>query len=332
MKKLVALLLALTMVFAMFSVASAGEAGTIQPVETLNIDMTGADVGGVAQTYGEAVCECIRRSFPGSNTNYLTGSVNANVQMIGRELAVMSFCEANVLGLARAGQPPFDQPYENICVLGYMFTMRFTMVANASLGVSTLDELCEKVKNGEKIRIGFQPENSPADLFATACLEYYGVSKDDLAEVVYGTTGTGVGLMQEGKLDAYCTLGNLPVARFVELGGTTDIVVVGLKDDVVKDLEPVMLMPVSTIPDGTYDFQDGDVPTAEVRAYLYTNTSLSNEEAYSLCKALYENLEYYNSATGQDVTAEQLAGYAAESGIPLHPGAEAFYKEVGLIQ
>lgn len=311
------------------------EPGSITPLETIDADVLGLDVGGVSQTYGEAICECIRRSFPGSNSNYQTGSMFADIRMVAAGLGQMSYTESASLFLAMNGEDPFTEPLDNIRSLGYMMEMYYTFVADAALGVTTIDEVCEKINDGEKITYGLQPLNSTMEMIGTAIMNEYGITeetqKDAGTPITYCTTGNGVSLMQDGNIQVYSTLSNLPTARFVELGGTKDITLLGLSDDLREYLINRFGLVDTVIPKDTYSFQTEDVPTVKCRTYLYTNAEMSNEMAYSICKALYDNLEYYNSATGQEITAEEVATYAKESGIPLHPGAEAFYREMGLL-
>jgi len=315
--------------------SEAPEAASITPLETVDADVLGYDVGGVSQTYGEAICECLRRSFPGSNTNYQTGSMFANIRMVGAGLGQMSYTESAALFQAINGEDPFPEPLESIRSLGYMMEMYYTIVADSALDVTTIDEVCDLINGGQKVTYGLQPLNSSIEMIGSAMMDYYGVNEQTQeaagTPITYCTTGNGVSLMQDGNIQVYSTLSNLPTARFVELGGTKDITLLGLSDELINYMEDRYGLFETVIPKGTYSFQTEDVPTVKCRTYLYTNAEMSNEMAYSICKALHDNLEYYNSATGQNITAEELATYAQNSGIPLHPGAEAFYREMGLL-
>jgi TRAP transporter TAXI family solute receptor len=86
-----------------------------------------------------------------------------------------------------------------------------------------------------------------------------------------------------------------------------------------------------TIPAGTYEGQDKDVQTAAVGNMLITTSEVSDELAYQMTKALFENLD------------RLVAAHAAAKGIkledalkgmpvPLHPGAERYYREKGILK
>ncbi len=87
----------------------------------------------------------------------------------------------------------------------------------------------------------------------------------------------------------------------------------------------------SVIPAGTYQGQDEDVPTAAIGNILVTHEGVSEETAYQMTKLLFENLDRMvaSHSAAKDITLE---GAITGLPIPLHPGAERYYRERGLIQ
>ena len=85
------------------------------------------------------------------------------------------------------------------------------------------------------------------------------------------------------------------------------------------------------IPAGTYTGQDADVPTAAVGNILVTSEAVSEETAYQMTKLIFANLDRLKAAHS---AASAIALENAVDGlpIPLHPGAERYYREVGLIK
>lgn len=85
-----------------------------------------------------------------------------------------------------------------------------------------------------------------------------------------------------------------------------------------------------TIPGGTYKGQANDVTTATITNVLVSQTSVSDAVAYQMTKLLFENLDRLADAhpAAKDIRLER-----ATSGlpIPLHPGAERFYREVDVL-
>nr|MDQ2703812.1 TAXI family TRAP transporter solute-binding subunit [Pseudomonadota bacterium] len=87
----------------------------------------------------------------------------------------------------------------------------------------------------------------------------------------------------------------------------------------------------ATIPAGTYDGQTEDVSTAAVGNMLVTHSDVSDETAYQMTKQLFENLDRMVAA---HAAAQAIKPEAATEGmpVPLHPGAERYYKEKGIIK
>jgi len=84
------------------------------------------------------------------------------------------------------------------------------------------------------------------------------------------------------------------------------------------------------IPANTYDGQTTDVPTAAISNILVTHEGVSDEVAYQMTKLMFENLDRLGNAhaAAKDITLE---GAVKNLPIPLHPGAERYYKEVGAL-
>ena len=86
-----------------------------------------------------------------------------------------------------------------------------------------------------------------------------------------------------------------------------------------------------TIPAGTYDGQAEDVKTAAVGNFLITHEGVSDETAYQMTKQLFENLDKLTAAHAA-AKAIKLEGALTGMPVPLHPGAERYYKEKGLMK
>jgi len=86
-----------------------------------------------------------------------------------------------------------------------------------------------------------------------------------------------------------------------------------------------------TIPAGTYEGQSADVATAAVGNFLVTHDGVSDETVYQMTKLLFDNLDKLAAA---HAAAKAIDSAKALDGmpIPLHPGAERYYKEKGLVK
>ena len=85
------------------------------------------------------------------------------------------------------------------------------------------------------------------------------------------------------------------------------------------------------IPAGTYEGQTADVQTAAIPNFLVSHSGVSDDLAYQMTKALYDNLDTMYAAHN---AAKAIKRENAIKGmpVPLHPGAARYYKEVGLMK
>ncbi|MEM7022826.1 MAG: TAXI family TRAP transporter solute-binding subunit, partial [Pseudomonadota bacterium] len=87
----------------------------------------------------------------------------------------------------------------------------------------------------------------------------------------------------------------------------------------------------ATIPGGLYYGADEETPTFGVRATLVTMADTPDDTVYLVVKSVFENFEEFKSlhpALGH-LDRKEMASAALSA--PLHPGAERYYREAGLM-
>ena len=137
-----------------------------------------------------------------------------------------------------------------------------------------------------------------------------------------------VELIKNRQLDGTLQSAGLGVSSIKDLSTSVDVQMVAVPEDVVKALGAPYI--AATIPAGTYKGQDTDVQTVAVVNFLVTHADVSDELAYQMTKQLFENLPELEAAHN---AAKQIKLENALSGmpLPLHPGAERYYKEKGMM-
>jgi TRAP transporter TAXI family solute receptor len=152
----------------------------------------------------------------------------------------------------------------------------------------------------------------------------------DFSKVEYLPFGESVELMKNRQLDVTLQSAGLGVSSLRDLATSVDIVVVAIPADVIKKTnDPAYL--ASVIPANTYRGQTADVPTAAVQNYLVTHDGVSNDTVYGMTKALWTGLDQLVAAHSA-AKAINLKSALEGMPVPLHPGAEKYYKEVGAIK
>jgi len=222
-------------------------------------------------------------------------------------------------GDAEAG---FKAPLKRLRGIAAIYPNYIQLVATRESGVKTISDL-----KGHSLSVG--AARSGTELNTRAILKAAGLTYQDLSKVEYLPFAESVELMKNRQLDATLQSAGLGVASIRDLATNNDITVVAVQAALVLKIGAPYIP--ATIPANTYRGQSGDVPTAAVGNFLVTHDRVSNDLAYQMTKSMYQNLPTMvaSHSAARDIKVENaLIGMA----IPLHPGAERFYKEIGLLK
>jgi TRAP transporter TAXI family solute receptor len=217
----------------------------------------------------------------------------------------------------------FRTPLDKLRGVAAIYPSYIQIVVRADSGIKTLADL-----RGKRISVG--PRKSPIELNARTIFAAAGLSYSDLAKTEYLPLGESIELIKEGQIDGMLQSAALGTSTLRDLAKLQDIVVVPIPAEVIhKAADPAYIPAV--IPANTYRGQATDVPTAAVQNYLVTNADVSAEVVYGMTSALWTGLDLLVAAHPE---AKAIDFNRALDGmpVPLHPGAEKYYKEMGLIR
>jgi TRAP transporter TAXI family solute receptor len=201
-----------------------------------------------------------------------------------------------------------------------IYPSHIQLVAAKESGIKTVTDL-----KGKSLSVG--APKSGTELNTRAILKAAGMRYADLGKVEYLPFAESVDLMKNRQLAATLQTAGLGVASLRDLSNSVDVTVVSVPKAIVDKMGPPFTS--VKIPANTYKGQDKDVETAGVPNYLVTHAGVSDELAYQMTRLVFESLPELAAAhaAGKEIKLENaLAGVP----IPLHPGAERYYKEKGL--
>lgn len=152
-------------------------------------------------------------------------------------------------------------------------------------------------------------------------LKLFGLEgKVNLAEV---ELSNAVPALKNGQIDGFVTAGSWPAPNVIEAAASTDVTVLSLNDDQIKQSKRAKLV----IPAGTYAGQVSDVPTTSLPVVAFTTTSMSDDAAYALTKTFWEQkASMGEGAPWWNGVDKGLMGAITGK---IHPGAVRFYEEAG---
>ena len=216
----------------------------------------------------------------------------------------------------------FKTPLKKIRAIAGTYPNYIQIVANAESGIKTLEDL-----KGKRISVG--APKSGTELNARAIFEAAGLSYQDMGKVEFLPYAESVELIKNRQLDATLQSSGLGMAAIRDLASTMKISFVAIPAEVTAKIDNAAYE-AATIPAGTYDGQDADVPTVAINNILVTHEGVSDEVAYQMTKLMFDNLDRLGTAhsAAKDIKLESATKNLP---IPLHPGAERFYKEAGAL-
>lgn len=281
---------------------------------------------GVYYPLGVAFANIIGKALPGSKTSaQATKASVENLNLLQAGRGEVAFTLGDSLSDAWKGneEAGFKTPLKKLRGIAAIYPNYIQIVARADSGIRTLADL-----KGKKISVG--APKSGTELNARAILAAAGLTYKDFSRVEYLSFGESVELMKNRQLDVTLQSAGLGVASLKDLATSMDIVVVAIPPDILKKVnDPAYI--AATIPANTYNGQTAAVPSVAVQNYLATREDLSADTVYAITKALWTNLDELVNA---HVAAKAIKLQNALEGmpVPLHPGAEKYYREVGLIK
>jgi len=343
------LLIALFFVVAMVLVACGGgaeDAGTDTGAETED-DGTGTEsenggeseeasdserpeflsmlTGGTSGTYyplgGEMAT--IISNETGIQTDAVSSNASAdNIVALQEEEAEIAFVQTDVIANAVEGTNAFEgNQVDNVLALGSLYPETVQIVTTPDSGIESVEDL-----EGKTVSVG--APGSGTYVNAEQILEVHGLTMDDIdrQNLDFGESTSGI---QDGNIDAAFLTAGTPTGAVEGLGATVDVSVVPIEQEKVEEMvEAYPYYAEDTIEAGTYGLEE-DVTTVAVLAMVAVTDSLSDDVVYDITKAIYENADSISHAKAEFISTEAaLDGI----GVDVHPGAERFYEEAGVLE
>ncbi|MFN7051501.1 MAG: TAXI family TRAP transporter solute-binding subunit, partial [Gemmobacter sp.] len=244
-----------------------------------------------------------------------------NLNLIEQGKGEIAFTLGDALALAWEGnaEAGFKAPLAKLRIVAAIYPNYVQIATLQEAGITTITDM-----KGKTLSVG--AAKSGTELNARVILEAAGLSYDDLAKVEYLPFAESVELMKNRQLEATLQSSGLGNAAIKDLASSQAISIVSIPAEMVVAMgSPYM---PATIPAGTYQGQEADVPTVAVGNYLVTSADVSEEVVYQMTKLIFENLDALKAAhsVGAGISLDEAA---KNPPIPLHPGAERFYREQG---
>lgn len=290
------------------------------------INVLTGGTSGVYYPLGVALSKIWETAVPDARTSVQSTKAsveNLNLLQAGRGEAAFSLGDSVSQAWAGNEEAGFKKKLDKLRGISAMYPNYIQIVANADAGIKTLADL-----KGKRVSVG--APKSGTELNARAVFGAAGLSYDDFSKVEYLPFGESVELMKNRQIDATLQSAGLGVASIRDLSTSIDIVVVEVPEEVVEKIGDAAYQS-AVIPAGTYEGQAADVKTVAISNYLITHEGVSEEVVYAMTKSLFENLDQLVAAHAA-AKGIKLENATKGMAVPLHPGAEKYYREAGIVQ
>ncbi len=320
MKKLLAIMLVLALVLAGCA-SSGGEAAG----DSVNISFGTGGTSGTYYTFGGVLAGVLGNAVDGVNISVQsTGASKANIQLIADGEAQMALVQNDTMDYAYKGTDLFadEGAVKGFMTMGGIYAEVCQIVTSDK--ITSIEEL-----KGKVVSVG--DAGSGTEFNARQMLEAYGITFDDIKVANLGF-GESANAFKDGKIDAFFVTAGAPTTALVDLATTNTINILEIDDEHAKMLmDKYPFYTQYVVPSGSYNGVDGDKKTVAVKATLIVSEKLPEDVVYNLTKAMFENKAEIAASHAKGESLDPK--YAVEGmSVPFHPGAEKYYKEVGVIQ
>ena len=344
MKRILALTLAVIMLLPLVGCGNTDQpddpsVNTEQQTSGVSDSWMGADLNGVAGAVGggwystfAAFTELVMEKEPMISFKVSPGSGIGNSATIGEGTFDMGWVYPPMAQLAYEGQTPYAEKYENIRMVATGLSPQvIEVVARASVDVDSIDDIF-KDHVGIRWLTPNKGSTTPA-LFFDIMLQYYNTTESDIKSWGGSTTYTPYSdwaqFVQDGHADIMFNQGSMPFSTTQEIAANTSLKLLSLPEGLRNYMVEKYALQEYTIAGGTYDFEDQDINTLQMCSGLGCNAELDDDTVYRILEIIEANLDEFKSISASFSNFDLATAWQNTGSVPLHPGAERFYREHG---
>lgn len=286
--------------------------------------------GGVTGVYFKVAlhaCNLVNRVSDGTYNCIGRPSLGSvfNINAASRGLLDFGVAQSDTNFQAAMGEGEWDgAPVENLRSVFSVHTETVLLVTRAESGITKVADL-----RGRQVNLGVP--GSGARVNAEQVLSLYGIDVENDIRAQGLQQNEANQALIEGKVDAFFfTVGN-PAIGIEDIANTIPIRIVPIDSpDVVAFVAERPYYVMTEVPAGVYAGVDRPVPTYGTKATIVTRAELADEIVHGFVAAVFDNLDDFRAAYpvfGTLDAPSMLEGLTA----PLHPGAERYFADHGLM-
>lgn len=259
-------------------------------------------------------------------TNQVGGGSAYCARVLGNKEAEFAMVGNDVAYYAKNGEDVFEgEAVEDLVCIGALYAEGFHTIVKKDSGISAIEDIAAQKKS---VTVG--PPGSGTLTNSQRVLDAYGLTLEQVKAKELDFTESAEAI-RDGHVDAAFYMTGVPYGPVTDISITQPINVLGLnKEAIGKLMEKYPFLVEISYPENTYEGTEG-FDTVAVRMLITTTADVDEEVVYDLTRILVENLDQIAAthSCGATISKETLLDRLS---IPLHPGAERYYKEIGMLK
>ena len=300
-------------------------AGSVFAAENLNI--ASGKAGGTWYPMGGAIADIIQNNVDGYNMSVMQGTGDANIIGVDKKMYALGISFSFANADAALGKAQFKSPMTNISGLAALYPAPLQIVVRGDSDIKTIEDL-----KGKRIAPGLK--GTSGEVLVRNILKVHGLGYKDMAKIEHLAYADAAMLMKDGHIDAFMPFTTVPAPVIqdtaVSLGSGVRILSLAQeKFDALKKInDGYSALPV---PAGQYKGQETQSLCVGSNNVVICQKSLPEKLVYDMTRALVENREKFTKI--HKVVQSWTPEYAVKDiGVPLHPGAQKYYREIGILK
>jgi uncharacterized protein len=308
-----------------FKIASGSLGGTYYPIASSLAKV-------ISNPPGSKSCEAGGNcGMPGvTATAQSSGGSVANVDALLAGKFPSAIAQSDVTYWAYTATGPFRtrKPNPNLCVISGLYPEDIHLVASKKSNIRSLPDIAGK-------RVAMGERNSGALLGAQLLVRAYGLEEGKSFTPSFVNFEGARNAMVAGEIDAFITVSGHPNKAIAEMIAGQGAHLVALTGDGAKRLaDGSPFYTASSIPNGAYPGQSGDIATVAVSALWIARADLDQEFIYNLTKTFWGNKHARSILDAGHPKGKAITLATSFDGvpIPLCVGTQRYYKEIGRLK
>lgn len=308
---------------------------TASLAEAQTLTWTAGGVGGGWYTIAGGISNIINEKSGGIMVKVIPGGGTVNPSLVNKGDCELGWGLPFMNAAAWNGEDPYTSKHSDLRAIAGGISMNyFHFYVGAEIPSKTMDDIFGQKK---AIRIAISPSGTSDEWVFRKVLAHYKTDYKDLDAAGFkffrGSYAEQASQFKDRNVDAVFTFLATPAAAVTEATIGRSLRIMNFPPGLLESLSKYGIGAGKIAPN-TYSKAANateEVTTASAGSVIVTNKKLSDDLAYRITKVIHENLDQFRKVHGSLVPYELKHGPTG-TGIPLHLGAEKYYKEKGILK